>query len=141
MNMAEKKKKEKVIFAKAKKKHAVARAALRKGTGILRVNKVRLQVIRPQLVKMLVEEPLLLAGETAKEVDIAVTVKGGGFMGQAMAARGAIAKALARHAKGDALRKTFLKYDRQLLVDDARRKEPKKPLGKGARKKKQSSFR
>jgi PKD repeat protein len=47
--------------------------------------------------------------ETAKSLDIAVDVKGGGIMGQASAARQAIAKALVEHNKK--LKETFLNYD------------------------------
>ena len=53
----------------------------------------------------------------------------------------AIAKAIVEHTKDKKLKEKFMKYDRQLLVDDSRRTEPKKPLGKKARKKKQSSKR
>jgi small subunit ribosomal protein S9 len=35
----------------------------------------------------------------------------------------------------------FKTYDRTLLVSDPRRKLPKKPLGRGARKKRQKSYR
>jgi small subunit ribosomal protein S9 len=34
-----------------------------------------------------------------------------------------------------------MRYDRSLLVSDPRRKLPKKPLGRGARKKRQKSYR
>ena len=34
----------------------------------------------------------------------------------------------------------FKDYDRSLLISDARRKLPKKPLGRGARKKRQKSY-
>ena len=83
-----------------------------------------------------------LAGEALVEsVNVDVTVKGGGFMAQAMAIRGAIAKALVEFSKDKKLKEKMLKYDRMLLVDDARFKEAKKPLGLGARRKKQSSKR
>jgi len=35
----------------------------------------------------------------------------------------------------------YLAYDRTLLVNDSRQKEKKKPLGRGARKKFQKSYR
>ena len=77
----------------------------------------------------------------AKEVDISIRVAGSGPMSQAVAARTSVAKALVAYGKDEKLRKKYLAYDRLLLVDDARRKEPKKPLGRGARKKRQLSFR
>ena len=39
------------------------------------------------------------------------------------------------------LQNLFQSYDRALLVNDTRRKEPKHPLGRGARKKRQKSYR
>ena len=41
----------------------------------------------------------------------------------------------------DELQKLFQNYDRALLVNDTRRKEPKHPMGRGARKKRQKSYR
>jgi len=62
-------------------------------------------------------------------------------MSQAVASRAAIAKALVEFTGDEELRNKFLAYDRMLLVDDPRRSEAKKPLGPGARAKKQSSKR
>ena len=39
------------------------------------------------------------------------------------------------------LRDEYLRFDRSLLVNDPRRKEPKHQLGRGARRKKQKSYR
>jgi len=133
--------KRKGILVKAKKKEAVARATIRKGTGVVRVNRRNLELVEPLLVKRLIKEPLILAGPDAAEVDIDVNVHGGGFMGQAVSARAAIAKALVEYTQNDKLKNIYIKYDRMLLVDDTRRVEPKKPLGTKARKKKQKSKR
>ncbi len=133
--------KRKGILVKAKKKEAVARATIRKGTGVVRVNRRNLELVEPLLVKRLIKEPLILAGQDAAEVDIDVNVHGGGFMGQAVSARAAIAKALVEYTQNDKLKNIYIKYDRMLLVDDTRRVEPKKPLGTKARKKKQKSKR
>jgi len=135
------KKKRKGIFAKAKKKRAVARAVVTKGTGKVRINGSAIETMPQEYLRDLVREPLILAGPIAEEVNIDVTVKGGGFMGQTISARSAIAKSLLEYKKDDKLRKKFLAYDRILLVDDPRRVEPKKQLGPKARKKKQSSKR
>jgi small subunit ribosomal protein S9 len=133
-------KKSQVVMTKAKKKRAVARATLRyPGKGLIRINDFALDTIKNKYIRMTIEEPLVLAGELAKKVDIDVNVHGGGFMGQAVAVRGAIAKALV--AIDEDLRDVFLQYDRTLLVDDVRRVEPKKPLGRKARAKKQTSYR
>ncbi len=137
-----KKKSPKIVHTKAKKKKAIARATLYyPGNGTIRINGYLLDAWQNnKYVRMLIEEPVLLAGNLAKEVDIYVNVKGGGFMGQAMAVRGAIAKALAEIG-GDKLKELYLSYDRTLLVDDVRQVEPKKPLGPKARAKKQTSYR
>jgi small subunit ribosomal protein S9 len=136
-----KKKKEKKLIAVAKKKMAVARANIRKGKGIIRVNSKLIDLIEDRIKSSMVREPLMLAGPLANEVDIDVSVHGGGSMGQTVAVRGAIAKALVDYAKDEKLRKAFLEYDRWLLVDDPRRVESKKPLGTKARAKKQLSRR
>ncbi len=135
------KKKRKVVNTKAKKKSAVARATLYyPGNGVIRVNSYLLDVYAPnKYVNMFIREPLLLAGDLAEKVDIDVNVCGGGFMGQAMAVRGAIAKALVEI--DEKLYSVFMEYDRNLLVDDVRQVEPKKPLGRKARAKKQTSYR
>lgn len=133
--------KKKGITAKSKKKTAVARAVIRKGNGTVRINKRNIELLEPRHLREMVMEPLELAENLAKEVNIEVVTMGGGFMGQAIAARAAIAKALVEFFGDEKLRKAFLQYDRLLLVDDVRRKEAKKPLGKGARKKKQKSKR
>jgi len=129
------------ITSKAKKKTAVARASIRKGKGRVKINKKSLETIEPKYLRMFIAEPLAIAGDIAKKVDIEVSVKGGGFMAQAVSARSAIAKALVAYTKDKELEKRFRAYDRLLLVDDPRRKEPKKPLGRGARAKKQLSRR
>ncbi|NPA86979.1 MAG: 30S ribosomal protein S9 [Candidatus Diapherotrites archaeon] len=143
--MSAKKKKKaitKVIQTKAKKKKAIARATLfYPGKGVVRVNGYLLDVWQNnKYLQMMLQEPLILAGDISQKVDIYVNVRGGGFMGQVMAVRGAIAKALA-NLVGDDLRKKYLEYDRTLLVDDVRQVEPKKPLGRKARAKKQTSYR
>ncbi len=129
------------LNTKAKKKEAVARAVVRKGTGKIKINKRDLSLFEPKYLKDFIEEPLKILPDLAKEVDIEVNVKGGGFMGQASSARSTIAKSLALYSKDEKVKKALLAYDRLLLVDDVRRVESKKPLGTKARKKKQKSKR
>jgi small subunit ribosomal protein S9 len=86
-------------------------------------------------------EPLSIAESHMDKIDIDVTVQGGGFMSQASAARTAIAKGIVEFTADPSLKIAFLDYDRSLLVSDSRRKESKKPLGRGARKKRQKSYR
>ncbi len=137
MKMARKK----AICTKAKKKEAVARATIKEGRGLVRINRRLLDTIEPEEVRMFIAEPLAIAGDIANKVNISVNVCGGGFMAQAVAARSAIAKALVAYTKDKKLEKAFREYDRMLLVDDPRRAEPKKPLGRGARAKKMKSKR
>jgi len=140
--MIKKKKKRKTgLNSKAKKKAAVARAVVRKGSGKIKVNKRDLSLFEPRYLQEFIEEPIKILPEIAKEVDIEVNVSGGGFMGQASAIRSAIAKSLVLYSKDSKARQTLINYDRLLLVDDVRRVESKKPLGTKARKKKQKSKR
>jgi small subunit ribosomal protein S9 len=61
--------------------------------------------------------------------------------GQADAVRTAIARAILDYTEDAELKEQYLAYDRTLLVNDTRVKESKKPLGRGARKKRQKSYR
>ena len=131
----------KAIVASGKRKTAVARASLTKGRGIVRVNSVPVEILPYDLARMKILEPLKLAGKKAETVDIEVNVQGGGVMGQADAVRTAIARGLVQYLNDEDLESLFRKYDRTLIVPDTRRKLPKKPLGRGARKKRQKSYR
>ncbi|MFA5930955.1 MAG: 30S ribosomal protein S9 [archaeon] len=128
------------MTVKSKKKSAAARAVIRKGTGTIKINRININAYAKGYVKELIMEPIRLAEETAKEYDIDVIVNGSGFMSQAVAVRSCIAKALVK-AKGKKLKDLFTAYDRALLVDDVRRVETKKPLGRKARRRKQKSKR
>ncbi len=129
------------LNVKAKKKEAVARGVVRPGKGIIRVNKRNIELFEPVHVRQFVSEPMMLSGDLYKQVNIDIEASGGGFMSQAASVRSVIAKALVAFSKDNKLKQAFLNYDRMLLVDDARRVEPKKPLGTKARKKKQKSNR
>jgi len=74
-------------------------------------------------------------------VNVRVKVRGGGVMGQAEAARMAIARALVDWSRSAELRRLFTSFDRTMLAGDPRRKEPKKFGGPGARRRKQKSYR
>lgn len=131
----------KVLVTSGKRKTAIARATIKAGKGKIRLNKKPVEIIEPELVRKFISEPIVIAKKLSEKVDINVDAKGGGFMGQAEAARTAIARALYGWSNDEELRKAFLEYDRTLLVNDIRRKEPKKQGGKGARKRKQTSYR
>ena len=98
---------------------------------------------------MKVWEPIFLAGGNKfKDLTIRVRVKGGGSIAQCLAVRAAIAKALIAYyqkfhdeqSKME-LKDLLLQYDKTLMVSDARRCEPKKFGGKGARARFQKSYR
>jgi len=130
-----------VIVTSGKRKTAIAKATIKGGKGRVRINKMPVEILQPELARMIIMEPLIMAKSIAKKVDIDVSIKGGGFMGQAEAARTAIARALVEWSGSEELRRIFLEYDRTLLVNDTRRKEPKKQGGRGARKRRQTSYR
>jgi small subunit ribosomal protein S9 len=131
----------KVINTSGKRKTAVARATVQKGKGLIRINKIPLELHEPEIARWKILEPVNLAGNSINTVNVDVNVKGGGFMSQASAIRTAIARGIIEYTGDQNLKNTFLEYDRSLLVNDPRRKETKKPLGRGARKKRQKSYR
>jgi len=131
----------KTISSSGKRKTSIARASFKEGTGIVRINKQLLDVVEPALVREKIQQPLHLAGDLAKRLNISVTIRGGGVMGQADAARTAIARGLIDWTNDLNLKDLFLKQDRSLLVNDYRQKEPKKFGGKGARARRQKSYR
>lgn len=132
----------KVLVISGKRKTAIAKAVVRPGSGKIRINKIPLEIFEPEIAREKILEPLVQAGEEVwKQLDIDVNVKGGGFMGQAEAARMAIARALLKWTKSSHLRRVFLAYDRTMIAGDPRRKEPKKFGGPGARARDQKSYR
>jgi len=131
----------KSVVASGKRKMAVARATLRKGRGIVRINSVPVDMHPIELARLKILEPLKLAGKKIDSIDIDVNVHGGGVMGQADAVRTAIARGLVQYLNDQDLETLFREYDRTLIVPDTRRKLPKNPLGRGARKKRQKSYR
>jgi len=132
----------KIIFTTGKRKRAVARATFRPGYGRVKINSIPLEMIKPEMVRLLINEPLLLAGDGWKGYDIKVNVIGGGIMGQAEAVRQAIARGLVE-ILGENVKKKFIEYDRNLIVYDPRRTEPHKPprSSQGSRRYKQRSKR
>jgi small subunit ribosomal protein S9 len=131
----------KPIITSGKRKTAIARAVVRKGKGGIRINKIPLEIFTPEIARLKILEPIILAGEKTKTLDIKVDVYGGGIMGQAQAARTAIARGILEFLKDEDLKNLYLAYDRTLLISDPRKKEPKHPAGRGARKKRQKSYR
>jgi small subunit ribosomal protein S9 len=132
----------KVLVVSGKRKTAAARAVVKQGAGRVRINKTPVEIYEPEIAREKIMEPLLQAGSDVwTQVDMDIRTSGGGYMGQAEAARMAVANALLKWTKSGHLRTVFTEYDRTMIVGDSRRKEPKKFGGPGARAKEQKSYR
>ena len=131
----------KIINTSGKRKTAVARATVQKGKGLIRINKKPVELYEPEIARWKILEPIKIAEKHIDKINIDVNVTGGGFMSQANAVRTAISRGLVEFTADPSLKLAFLDHDRSLLVNDSRRKESKKPLGRGARKKRQKSYR
>ncbi|QLD87934.1 30S ribosomal protein S9 [Natronomonas salina] len=131
-----------VTNTSGKKKTAVARATVRDGSGRVRIDSQPVELIEPEQAKLKMLEPFRIATDDLRdEVDVDVTVSGGGFAGQADAIRTAIARGLVEHTNDAELRDAYMSFDRSLLVNDVRQSEPKKWGGPGARARYQKSYR
>lgn len=139
----------------ATRKTASAHVYITKGAGKIRINNVPVEMIQQQTAREAILAPLEIAGDLRNKIDLSVRVSGGGFMGQASASATAISRALTGWTKTkkepkehpfpkstrEDLRVRIAEYDKYLISGDARRKEPKKFGGPGARRKKQKSYR
>ncbi|MBR9678710.1 MAG: 30S ribosomal protein S9 [Nanoarchaeota archaeon] len=129
------------IQAIGKRKTSVARATIKKGTGVIRVNSLKVEALQPEMFRQIIMEPIILAGDKASNVNINVNVFGGGVMSQAQAVRTSIANALVDFLKDKELKDKYLDYDRHMLVADVRQKEMRKPYRSRARARRQKSKR
>ena len=131
-----------VTNTSGKKKTAVARATISEGEGRVRIDSQPVELVDPELAQLKMLEPFRIADADLREdVDVDVSVEGGGVMGQADAARTAIARGLVDFTNDAELRDAFMEFDRSLLVNDVRQPEPKKWGGPGARARYQKSYR
>jgi len=139
----------------ATRKTSRAHVHIAKGVGKVRINNVPVEMVNQETAREAILAPLEIAGDLRNKVDISVRVKGGGFMGQASASATAISRALIGWTKSkkdpkdhpfskpirEDLKKRIAEFDKYLISGDARRKEPKKFGGPGARRRKQKSYR
>ena len=139
----------------ATRKTSSAHVYITKGVGKVRINNVPVEMIQQETAREVILAPLEVSGDLRNKVNISVRVRGGGFMGQANAAATAITRALIGWTKSkkdprdhplskstrEDLRNRITEFDKYLISGDARRKEPKKFGGPGARRKKQKSYR
>ena len=139
----------KMVYIHGKKRNAIANAVVQEGNGTITINRIPIQNIEPKTLRIKIFEPILILGiEKFKNLRIKVRVSGGGSVAQLYAARTAIAKGIVAwnqkyvdEESKDEARRDLLNYDKNLLVADYRRLEPKKYGGPGARSRKQKSYR
>ena len=139
----------------ATRKRSRAHVYITAGVGRVRINNVPVEMIGEVSARETILAPLEVVGEVRDKVDISVRVSGGGYMGQAGAAATGISRALAGRLKSrrepkahplpketrEELRAKIDAFDSHLISGDARRKEPKKFGGPGARRRRQKSYR
>lgn len=139
----------------ASRKTANAHVYITKGKGKVKINNIPVEMIPQETAREVMLVPLEITGELRDKVDISVRVRGGGYMGQASAAATGIARALVGWTKSKKdpkdhpfpksvrkdIRSRISDFDKYLISGDARRKEPKKFGGPGARRRKQKSYR
>ncbi|VVB78703.1 30S ribosomal protein S9 [uncultured archaeon] len=125
-----------------KRKTAIAKATISQGKGKILINNRNYENL-DFFRKLMIQEPVEITKKVLGnfDFDIDVNVRSGGQESQIHASRLAIARALVKHTGSEELRKAFLKYDKNLLVADTRRKEAYKPGDSKARRKRQKSFR
>ena len=125
------------IVTVGRRKTSKARVFLVKGSGLITVNKKKLDdYFGREVARMVVRQPLE-ATQMTKGVDIKATVTGGGSFGQAGAIRHGIARALVQY---DENLKPSLKKE-GFLTRDSRKVERKKVCLRKARKRPQYSKR
>ncbi|MEE8836069.1 MAG: 30S ribosomal protein S9 [Eubacteriales bacterium] len=124
-------------YGTGRRKKSVARVYLAPGTGKITVNKRDIEeYFGLETLKTIVRQPLV-ATDNADKFDVIVTVRGGGFTGQAGAIRHGIARAL---LQADEENRAVLKSN-GYLTRDPRMKERKKYGLKKARRAPQFSKR
>jgi small subunit ribosomal protein S9 len=132
----------KVLQETGKRKTAVARATLKPGTGLVRINSIPIERIQPQIAQMKLKEIFLIIKDPKlKDVNINVRVYGGGTNGQTDAARMAITRIINKYLGKKRVTKAIRIYDKSMLSGDKRRTEPKKWGGPKARSRVQKSYR
>ncbi|MEM1577638.1 MAG: 30S ribosomal protein S9 [Candidatus Pacearchaeota archaeon] len=134
---------EKKFIVSARRKTAIARAVIKQGSGIIKINNRPIEVFDIYR-KLQLYEPIRIAESIIgpiNNIDIYVNVRGGGVQGQTEAARLAIARALVKFTGNSKLKKEFINYSRDLVDADVRQKEMRKPRDSKARAKRQKSYR
>ncbi len=126
-----------VVNTLGRRKTAVARAYVQKGSGEIVINNKDYKAYFTTSALQYKVNQACLVTKTMGEIDVKVNVKGGGVTGQAEAVRLAIARAL---VELDANHKPLLKAE-ELMTRNPKMVERKKPGQKKARKRFQFSKR
>ena len=125
------------FYGTGRRKKSIARVFMVPGSGNITINKRSIdEYFGLETLKVIVRQPLV-ATNTADKYDIVVTVRGGGYTGQAGAVRHGISRAL---LQADADFRPVLKKE-GYLTRDPRMKERKKYGLKAARRAPQFSKR
>ena len=126
-----------------KRKTAVAKVLIKDGSGNIFYNHLPHTELGLFHKLALLEPTRIYQQELGESLmyDFFIRTAGGGKEAQIQAARLAIAKSLLKITGSETLRKAFIKYDRNMIVPDSRRKEACKPGDSKARAKRQKSFR
>ena len=130
------------MIVSGKRKTAIAKLKIRTGSGKIVYNYLPCAELS-LFHKLALLEPIKIYEKELGELryDIFIKTAGGGKEAQIQAARLAIAKALVQITGSDILKKAYITYDRNMIVQDSRRKETRKPGDSKARAKRQKSYR
>ena len=134
-----------LVHCSGKRKEAVARATIKPGKGVFRINSLLIENYTPKTARERIRVPLLLAEGYVdlNKLDINVVSSGGGVMGQADAIASSVARGLIKYSGSEEFHDVIVKYDRTLVAGDHRETEVHKPgqSSKGPRHKRQKSYR
>lgn len=132
----------KSLTISGKRKTSIAKATIEAGDGKITINRKPYENL-DFFKKLMIDEPVEITKKVLGNFNfkIRVNVKGGGSESRISASRLAIARALVEFTKSDSLKRAFIKYDKNLMIADTRRKEAYKPGDSKARRKRQKSFR
>jgi small subunit ribosomal protein S9 len=125
-----------------KRKTAVAKLRFKDGSGKIFYNGLPSNELN-LFHKLALAEPMRIFEQVIGPIkyDFTIRTLGGGKESQIQAARLTIARALLHVNPSEELKKAFITYDRNILVEDSRRKEARKPGDSKARSKRQKSYR
>lgn len=131
------------IYSTGKRKTSIARVFLKIGSGLIKINNSISYFSNFPKAMHIIKKPLSLL-KISEKIDLDITVKGGGIIGQAEAIRHGISKALVIFDKNNEQNEDSFKKrlkSMKFLTRDSRKVERKKVGFRKARKKEQYSKR